>query len=80
MKRYTATDLAERWDCSREMVLKLARSHRLGHLRVGRLYRFTDEHVAAFEASNEHKPVAEEPKPIYGLSPRSRHRHRLKTP
>lgn len=75
----TASDVAERLGCSPETVLRLARQRRISHLRVGRFVRFSEQDVAEFEQAHHVARADPEPRPMYGLSPRSRHRHRLAT-
>jgi excisionase family DNA binding protein len=46
----TAEQVAERLGCSAEKVYKLARTGQLNCSRVGRLYRFTADDIAKYQA------------------------------
>ncbi|MBF6842246.1 helix-turn-helix domain-containing protein [Acinetobacter baumannii] len=45
---HTVPSLAEYLSVSRSFVYKLAESHKIGSLKVGKQLRFTDEHVTAY--------------------------------
>ncbi|MDQ0679110.1 excisionase family DNA binding protein [Arthrobacter pascens] len=49
----TTADLAARLNVSTEMVYRMCRTHRWPHARIGRLYRFTEEHYQAIIATPE---------------------------
>ncbi|WP_104141022.1 helix-turn-helix domain-containing protein [Arthrobacter sp. ZGTC131] len=49
----TAAELATRLNVSVETVHRMCRSHRWPHCRIGRLYRFTEEHYQAIIATPE---------------------------
>lgn len=49
-------DLAERFDITVEKVRDLCR-HGWPHMRIGRVYRFSQAHLAAIEALCEVKPA-----------------------
>lgn len=53
MTYYTPDDLAARFGLTREWVMARVRGGELPHLRLGRYVRFTDAHVAAFEAAHD---------------------------
>lgn len=52
---HTADDLADRYGKSREYVQQQCRAGKWPHLKVGRSYRFTDQHVAQIDAMHEVK-------------------------
>lgn len=49
----TAADLASRLNVSAEMVYRMCRTHQWPHAKIGRLYRFTEEHFQAIIATPE---------------------------
>lgn len=46
-------ELAARYGVSRDYVMRKARLHSWPHLRMGRMVRFTDSHIAAIDAMHE---------------------------
>jgi excisionase family DNA binding protein len=46
----TPEQAAERWDCSKQLVIRLCQEGKLRHFRIGKLYRITPAAVAEFEA------------------------------
>lgn len=61
---YTAEEVAEKLQCSRESVYRWARKRLLGDgpLPGSRIYRFTDKHIEDF-VSGKTKAAAAAPKP-----------------
>jgi excisionase family DNA binding protein len=55
----TAADLAARLNVSKELVYRMCRTHKWPHSRIGRLYRFSEEHYEAIIAT----PAVPERKP-----------------
>jgi excisionase family DNA binding protein len=49
---FTPKTLAERWECSPNHVLKLAREGKLSFFRIGKMYRFPVDAVEAYERGN----------------------------
>jgi excisionase family DNA binding protein len=47
----TAAALAARLNVSTEMVYRMCRTHQWPHARIGRLYRFTEEHYRSIIAT-----------------------------
>src|SRR5439155_17837583 len=59
-KWLTTQDLADRFNCSPDTVLKRAKEENWPHQKIGgRMYRFTPEQVEAIEAMTEVKPSTE---------------------
>jgi len=59
-KWLTTQDLADRFNCSPDTVLKRAKKENWPHQKIGgRMYRFTPEQVEAIEAMTEVKPSTE---------------------
>lgn len=49
-KLLTVAELAAKLDVEPETVRRMCRSHKWPHSKIGRLYRFTDEHYQAIIA------------------------------
>ena len=47
----TPDQLAERWQCQRTHIYRLAREGKLGSVKLGRLYRFRLADIEDFEAT-----------------------------
>lgn len=54
----TVQQVAERWTVSARLVQQLAVSRQLRGLKVGRVWRFSETDVLAFESRNTSAPVA----------------------
>ena len=48
-KAYTVTSLAERWDCSKDVLYDMLRDGRLRAFRVGKALRISPEEVRRIE-------------------------------
>lgn len=64
----TDTDIAERYGKSRAFVQAQCRTKTWPHLRVGKSFRFTEDHVAAIDAQLEVATATPDPMPQPGAS------------
>ncbi|WP_368502166.1 helix-turn-helix domain-containing protein [Salipiger sp. 1_MG-2023] len=66
---YTPETLAGRWQCSPETVRQLCKANRLGHFRLGRLYRIKPEHVEEYECQTLQSDACEAASASTGSTP-----------